>query len=94
MKDAPIVILDEATASVDPENEALIQQAIAELTEDKTVIAIAHRLATIRNADQILVVNNGGIEQCGTHDELMKQDGTYRHFVEIREKSEGWKIAD
>lgn len=94
LKDAPIVILDEATASVDPENEALIQQAIAELTEDKTVIAIAHRLATIRNADQILVVNNGGIEQCGTHDELMKQDGTYRHFVEIREKSEGWKIAD
>lgn len=94
LKDAPIVILDEATASVDPENEVLIQQAIAELTENKTVIAIAHRLATIRNADQILVVNNGGIEQRGTHDELVKQGGTYRNFVRIRESSEGWKIAD
>lgn len=94
LKDAPIVILDEATASVDPENEALIQHAIAELTADKTVVAIAHRLATIRNADQILVVDGGGIAQCGTHDDLMQQEGTYRRFVEIREASEGWKIAD
>lgn len=94
LKDAPIVILDEATASVDPENEALIQHAIAELTADKTVVAIAHRLATIRNADQILVVDGGGIAQRGTHDALMQQEGTYRRFVEIREASEGWKIAD
>ena len=94
LKDAPIVILDEATASVDPENEALMQHAIAELTADKTVVAIAHRLATIRNADQILVVDGGGIAQCGTHDALMQQEGTYRRFVEIREASEGWKIAD
>lgn len=94
LKDAPIIILDEATASVDPENEALIQHAIAELTADKTVVAIAHRLATIRNADQILVVDGGGIAQRGTHDDLMRQEGTYRRFVEIREASEGWKIAD
>ena len=94
LKDAPIIILDEATASVDPENEALIQHAIAELTADKTVVAIAHRLATIRNADQILVVEGGGIAQRGTHDDLMRQEGTYRRFVEIREASEGWKIAD
>ena len=94
LKDAPIIILDEATASVDPENEALIQHAIAELTADKTVVAIAHRLATIRNADQILVVDGGGIAQRGTHDDLMRQEGTCRRFVEIREASEGWKIAD
>lgn len=94
LKDAPIIILDEATASVDPENEALIQHAIAELTADKTVVAIAHRLATIRNADQILVVDGGGIAQRGTHDDLLQQEGTYRRFVEIREASEGWKIAD
>ena len=93
LKDAPIVILDEATASVDPENEALIQQAIAELTADKTVVAIAHRLATIRNADQILVIDGGGVAQRGTHEELMEQEGTYRRFVETREASEGWKIA-
>lgn len=93
LKDAPIVILDEATASVDPENEALIQQAINELTADKTVVAIAHRLATIRNADQILVVDEGGIVQRGTHEELMKQEGTYRRFVETREASDGWRIS-
>ncbi len=93
LKDAPIVILDEATASVDPENESLIQRAISELTENKTVIVIAHRLATIRNADQILVVNKGRIAQRGTHDELMSEEGIYRRFVEIREMSEGWKIA-
>ena len=89
LKDAPIIILDEATASVNPENEALIQHAIAELTADKTVVAIAHRLATIRNADQILVVDGGGIAQRSTHDDLMRQEGTYRRFVEIREASEG-----
>lgn len=94
LKDAPIVILDEATASVDPENEALIQQAIAELTADKTVVVIAHRLSTIRNADQILVVDGGTIAQRGTHEELMRQQGTYRRFVEIREASEGWKITE
>lgn len=92
LKDAPIVILDEATASVDPENEALLQQAIAELTRHKTVVVIAHRLATIESADQILVVNHGTIEQRGTHQELLAQEGTYRHFVQIREASEAWSL--
>ena len=92
LKDAPIIILDEATASVDPENEHLIQQAISELTRGKTIITIAHRLATIRNADQILVVEDGRIAQQGTHQELMSQEGIYRNFIEIRQRAEGWRI--
>ena len=93
LKDAPIIILDEATASIDPENEHLIQSAISELTRGKTIITIAHRLATVREADQILVVDDGRIAECGTHDELMKKDGIYKHFTEIRERAEGWRIA-
>lgn len=93
LKDAPIVILDEATASIDPENEHLIQEAISALTHGKTIITIAHRLATIQNADKILVVDGGGIAQQGTHDELMAQEGVYRRFIEIREKAEGWSIG-
>lgn len=93
LKDAPIIILDEATASIDPENEHLIQSAISELTKGKTIITIAHRLATIRNADQILVVEDGRIAECGTHDELIAADGLYRRFVKIREKAEGWRIG-
>lgn len=93
LKDAPIIILDEATASVDPENEHLIQQAISELTRGKTIITIAHRLATIRNADQILVVEDGRIAESGTHDELVKQNGVYRRFTAIREQAELWRIA-
>ena len=92
LKDAPIVILDEATASVDPENEHLIQEAISELTQGKTIITIAHRLATIENANQILVIDNGTAAQRGTHKELMEQEGTYREFVRIREQAEGWQI--
>ena len=94
LKNAPIVILDEATASIDPENEHLIQQAISELTIGKTVIVIAHRLATIENANQILVVHNGSIVQKGTHNELIKQNGVYRNFIEIRKQAEGWHIAE
>lgn len=93
LKDAPIVILDEATASIDPENEHYIQAAISELTKGKTIITIAHRLATIENADQILVVNHGEIVESGTHKELVKKEGVYKKFVEIREKAEGWNIA-
>jgi len=92
LKDASIVILDEATASIDPENEHYIQAAISELTMGKTIITIAHRLATIENADQILVVDNGGIAESGTHKELIKKDGVYKRFVEIREKAEGWNM--
>ena len=93
LKDAPVIILDEATASIDPENEHLIQSALSELTRGKTIITIAHRLATIQNADQILVVDDGRIAERGTHAELMKQDGVYKRFIEIREKAEGWRIA-
>ena len=92
LKNAPIIILDEATASVDPENEHLIQEAISELTHGKTIITIAHRLATIENADQILVIDGGTVAQKGTHKQLLGQEGTYREFVRIREEAEGWQI--
>ena len=92
LKDAPIVILDEATASIDPENEHLIQNAISELTKGRTIITIAHRLATIEQADRILVVDDGRIVQKGTHKELISVEGRYREFIQIREKAEGWKI--
>lgn len=93
LKNAPIIILDEATASIDPENEHLIQQAISELTRGKTIITIAHRLATIQNADQILVIDDGRVVESGTHAELIKQEGLYRRFTAIREQAEGWRIA-
>ena len=92
LKDAPIIILDEATASIDPENEHLIQQALSELTRGKTIITIAHRLATVQNADQILVVEDGRIVQQGTHDALIRQDGLYKRFTEIRQQAEGWRL--
>lgn len=92
LKNANIVILDEATASIDPENEHLIQQAISELTIGKTVIVIAHRLATIEHADQILVVDRGKIVQKGTHNQLVRQEGIYKKFINIREQAEGWNI--
>ena len=93
LKSAPIIILDEATASIDPENEHLIQQAISELTRGKTIITIAHRLATIENADQIFVLDDGKVVQRGTHAQLVAQEGRYRRFVEIRRQAEGWKIG-
>ena len=92
MKDAPIIILDEATANVDPENEKELMEAVSELTQEKTVIMIAHRLKTVRHADQILVVDKGRIVQHGTHEELMEQDGIYRHFISGREQAVGWKL--
>ena len=93
LKDAPIVILDEATANVDPENERDLQRAIAELTRSKTVIMIAHRLKTVRDADQIVVLDGGRIVQRGTHDELMAEGGIYEDFVRMREKALGWKVG-
>lgn len=92
LKDAPIVILDEATANVDPENEAELQAAIEALTHDKTIIMIAHRLKTVRHADQILVVDNGRIVQRGTHEELIGQPGIYSHFVTGRKEATSWKL--
>lgn len=92
LKDAPIVILDEATANVDPENEAELQAAIEALTHDKTIIMIAHRLKTVRHADQILVVDNGRIVQRGTHEELIGQTGIYNHFVTGRKEATSWKL--
>lgn len=93
LKNAPVVILDEATASIDPENEHLIQNALTELTIGKTVIVIAHRLPTIENADQILVIDAGRVVQKGTHQQLIQQEGLYQHFINTREQAEGWSIA-
>lgn len=92
LKDAPIIMLDEATASIDPENEDYIQQAISELTLDKTVITIAHKLSTVRNADNIIVLKEGKILEQGRHEELMITNGLYRKFIDIRKRAEGWTI--
>ena len=92
LKDAPIIIFDEATASIDPENEHLIQSAIDHLSEGKTMITIAHKINTIKNADQIIVLDEGQIVQRGTHQELMQEHGIYRDFLSIRDQSESWKI--
>ena len=93
LKDAPIVILDEATSSVDPENESDLQVAIESLTESKTVITIAHRLKTVKNADQIVVIADGKITQRGTHEQLKMQSGIYADFINIRHKATGWKLV-
>ena len=92
LKDAPIIIFDEATANVDPENEDLLQKAMEALTREKTVLMIAHRLKTVRNADQILVLDQGRIVQRGTHNELIAQDGIYRDFVSERTASNQWTL--
>ncbi len=92
LKDAPIVILDEATANVDPENEDRLQKAIEALTRDKTIIMIAHRLKTVRHADQILVIDHGCIVQQGKHEELIRQSGLYAEFVGGRKQAAIWKL--
>lgn len=92
LKDAPIIILDEATANVDPENEDRLQKAIEALTHEKTVIMIAHRLKTVRGADQILVLDGGRIVQKGTHAQLAAQEGIYRSFIAQRQQAAGWKM--
>ena len=93
MKDAPIIILDEATANVDPENEKELTEAIENLTKQKTIIMIAHRLKTVRHADQIIVVDKGRIVQKGRHDELIKQEGIYKNFISGRKQAVSWKIS-
>jgi len=92
LKDAPIVIFDEATANIDPENEDRLQKAIEALTRDKTIIMIAHRLKTVRNADQIIVLDNGKIVQQGKHENLIEQKGIYADFVLGRKQAIGWKL--
>ena len=90
LKDAPIVILDEATASVDADNESYIQEAITQLCRGKTLLVIAHRLNTIRHADEILVIDQGRIVQAGAHDTLMEEEGIYRRFITARSNPTGW----
>ena len=92
LKDAPIIILDEATSSVDPENEQALLSAIQELTKDKTLISIAHRLSTVRNADQIIVIDQGRIVQRGTHHELLQKEGIYQRFLTLRTAATGWQL--
>lgn len=92
MKDSPIIILDEATANVDPENERELMKAVAELTREKTVIMIAHRLKTVRNADQIIVIDKGRIAEHGKHDDLVKKGGIYARFIDSRKQAVSWKL--
>ena len=92
LKNASIIFLDEATASLDPENEVLVQKAIAQLVENKTVIMIAHRLRTVVDADQILVLDDGKLVEYGTHNELMKKKGVYQKLYHIQQESLGWTI--
>lgn len=92
LKNAPIVLLDEATASLDPENEIHIQNAIQELVRSKTVVVIAHKLATIKNADRILVLQEGKIAESGSHDQLLAQAGIYRNMWDIQAETGGWKV--
>lgn len=93
LKDAPLVILDEATSSIDPENELLLIAAIEELTRGKTLVTIAHRLSTVRTADQIVVVDGGRVVQRGTHEELTAQPGVYARFLAAREEATSWTLA-
>ena len=94
LKNAPIILLDEVTANIDPENEKLIQQAIDELIKEKTVFVVAHKLATIRNAYQIIVLGGEGtIAELGTHDELLEQNGLYTTLWNKSQKISSWTLS-
>lgn len=92
LKDAPVILLDEATASLDVDNETQIQEAISKLVRGKTVLVIAHRMRTIEAADQIIVLDQGVVAESGNHDTLMKRHGLYRKLVELQTESANWKI--
>lgn len=93
LKEAPIVLLDEATSALDPHNEAAVVRGVHELTRGRTVVVVAHRLATIRHADQILFVEGGRIVESGTHDDLVARDGRYAAFWHERARATGWHLA-
>lgn len=94
LKDAPIILLDEATASLDVENETLIQTALSRLIANKTVLMIAHRMRTVANADKVLVLKDGNIVESGTPEELMqKENGLFRHMTELQKQSSVWKVG-
>ena len=93
LKDAPIVVLDEATAFADPENEALIQKAFARLTEGRTVLMIAHRLSTVVGADRIIVLDAGRVVEQGTHEELLKAGGLYARMWADYQQAVTWRIS-
>ena len=93
LKDAQIILLDEATASLDPENEVEVQKAIDTLIKGRTVIVIAHRLKTVRNADRIIVLDDGRIQEEGTHGDLIRKGGLYSRLWKIQERISGWKLA-
>ena len=93
LKNAPIVVLDEATAFADPENEALIQKAFGELIRGKTVLMIAHRLSTVKEADQILVIEKGSVKESGTHDELLDRQGLYAKMWRDYRQAAAWKVG-
>ena len=92
LKNAPIVILDEATAFTDPENEHLIQQSISELTKGKTLLVIAHRLSTVKDADKIVVLNDGMVEAIGTHEKLLKHTPLYKKMWSAHIESKDWRL--
>ena len=93
LKNAPVLILDEATAFADPDNEQKVQKAFENLSKEKTVIMIAHRLSTVTNADQIYVLKDGKIKENGTHEELLKSHGVYEHMWKEYNRSVNWNVG-